>query len=270
MRKGITAPPQLILVHAPYQPKDKEESRRMANAHTTWRFLFGQFQMLERAVWEREITRTGRDVGDEHGTPYIRDLLDAGAKTALPEDIIVYINEDIGLTTEAAQRLVAGVERGKGVTICPRRVLTCPEPGRAYRSVKNCKVDGGMDVIAMTPAWWAAHREKMPDMLTGREAWDLCMRTLAEEWADGGAPHSYMTIQPEDWWRSRAYTDDVCWHEPHDSHWKVARQENAGGAYNRKLARAFFEERKNKMGVACVAEPVVGPKVTVRIEPAMK
>ena len=252
--------PQLILVHAPYRAKDEDESRRFRNARFSWDLLFGQHQMIELPVThipKPGFARIEATEGKKFPTPFIRDLLDAGAEFALPEDIIVYINEDIGLTTEARQRLLAGVDRGRGVTICPRRVLTNPKEGRAYRTVRNCKADGGMDVIAMTPAWWAAHRDLMPDMLTGREAWDLCMRTLAEEWADGGGRHDFMTILPEQWWVSRAYCDDVCWHEPHDSHWKVARGTDRGGAYNRRLAREFFEERGNKMGVMCVAEPIV-------------
>ena len=247
--------PQLIFVHTPYPAKDEDEGRRFRNARFSWDLLFGQFQMIELPV--RDLRRSGKDVGDVYQTPFIRDLLDAGAELAMPEDIIVYSNADIGLTSEARERLLAGVDRGRGVAICPRRVLTNPKAGRVYRTVRNCKADGGMDVIAMTPAWWDHHRYVMPDMLAGREAWDLCMRTLAEEWADGGGLHDFMTIQPEEWWRSRAYCDDVCWHEPHDSHWKMDRKDNAGGAYNRQLARQFFESRKNAMGVMCVAEPIV-------------
>ena len=261
MQRAPTPKPKLILVHQPFTSPDDAENKRLEVAHRSWDFHFGTFDMIDCPVHQKDLPRDGTSVGDSRPTPFVRDVIEAGFEMAMPEDIIVYVNEDIGLTVDAPARLIAGLERGHGVTICPRRVLTNPDPDRLYRTVRNCKVDGGMDVVAMTPAWWKWSAAFLPDLLLAREAWDLCMRTLAEEWSDGGGFHHYMKIQPEDMWRSRAYTDDVCWHKPHDSFWKVDRKDNAGGKHNRKLARAFFEFRENLVGISCVAEPVTAPPV---------
>jgi hypothetical protein len=98
----------------------------------------------------------------------------------------------------------------------------------------------------MTPAWWTAHREKMPDMFIGREAWDTCFNALAEEWADG---RHQVIVDPNEWLRSRAHTDNVCWHQDHYSEWQLDRLGKRGDEasvrqnQNRALARAFFRQR---------------------------
>jgi hypothetical protein len=265
MRRAPTPKPKLILLHYYAGTPSEDEARRNANAAFSRKFLAGTFEAIDVPLTLSDLPRNSSDLGDANPIGYIRDILDLGCEMAMPEDIIVFANEDIGLTTETPARLIAGIDRGRGVTCCPRRVLNKPTPGRFYRTVKNCKTDGGMDVLAVTKSWWALFREQLPDMLIGREAWDLCFRTLAEEWADGSLLRSTITVNPEEWWRSRAYTDDVAWHEPHPSLWKVDRATNVGGAHNRKLARDFFTTRSNIQGLSCVQEPVpnVAPKSEV-------
>ena len=98
-------------------------------------------------------------------------------------------------------------------------------------------------MVAMTPAWWRIHREKMPDMLIAREAWDAVFAVLAEEWADGVALDK--TSNSELWHTSKAHTANVCWHKDHFSPWQMDRMEPKN-RYNRDLARAFFAERGNE------------------------
>jgi hypothetical protein len=108
----------------------------------------------------------------------------------------------------------------------------------------------------MTPAWWVAHREKMPDMVIGAEGWDMVFKVLAEEWADGGAPLRTLGLDAHFWGQSRAFLDGVCWHIPHHAPWLRHRRtgkDDGAGAYNRALAREFFIERENQEGLAMVA-----------------
>jgi hypothetical protein len=195
------------------------------------------------------------DRPDNGSLAYVRDLLDAGCRSAMPEDIVVYSNDDLGLTIDAPSRIIAGVERGKGVTVCPRR--SHDHPQALMRSVLNCRLDGGIDLVAVTPQWWALHREKMPDMLIGSDAWDTCFRVLAEEWADGGLPRQALCCDLHQWFRSRAYTDDTSWHIPHFSRWQKERQSGVGdeaGQHNRQIAREFFADRGNQDGLALLVE----------------
>lgn len=168
----------------------------------------------------------------------------------MPEDIVAFINLDIGLTSMAADKLIDGIARGNGVTCCPRRVFPGnylgPKPGRIFRSVTNLRTDGGFDLFAMTPQWWKVNRAKMPDMLIGREAWDTVFRNIAEEWATrrGSIPELLYAVDG-DWSRNPAYTDDVIWHKEHLSHWQKERTTSPGQIHNRNLGRAFFAARGN-------------------------
>lgn len=259
MRTAPTPEPKIIFTHGYWgTPIDDQEIRRIGNARATWDHHFGNFSMIEREVKLGELEDSGA-LGDPRPVAKLRGFLDAGAELALPEDIIAYSNSDIGVTEDADLKLIAAVARGNGVTVCPRRVLTHPVPGRIYRTVKNCKADGGMDIIAISPRLWEVFRAAFPDFYLGREAWDLCFRTLAEEWADGPSMKSTITCSPEEWWKSRAYCDDVAWHEPHESFWKTDRATNPGGAHNRELAREFYTARNNLMGLACVGDPKGAP-----------
>jgi hypothetical protein len=234
--------PKIILTYSEFAPKDDEQAKRNAAAEESWQFHFGNADVIELPVFESDLPRSGRDMGDKD-VPFVRDIFDFAVSRAMPEDIVAYINRDIGLTSHSPERLLAGVERGNGVTVCPRRGLF--PSGRLYKSVRNHKHDGGFDIMAFTLAWWENNREAMPDMLIGREAWDTVFRTIAEEWADDRQLIDHVSDSPKDWNKSKAYTDDVCWHWPHDSEWDAGRTTLPGQIHNRELAIKFFEARKN-------------------------
>jgi hypothetical protein len=226
--------PRLILVHSVYEPKDEAERARQKIAQDSWRWHFANAEMIDLPYEAPTI-------------PKIREVLDHACQYALPEDIVVYANADAGLTTHAVERIVAGVERGRGVTSCGNRNLK-PEAGRLYKNLTNLKVPGGTEVVAMTPAWWRAHRERMPNMYIGREAWDTCFNALAEDWADGPGD---VIVHPAEWLRSRAHTDNVCWHQDHYSTWQGDRIGLRSGVgdeqrFNRDAARAFFAARGDR------------------------
>lgn len=222
----------------------QETAARVDLAARSRRFLFEQFDAVELTVPMGRLRRSFAEF------PFVRDLFDLGVEAAMPEDAVVYTNDDVGLTVDAPARIYAGLERGGGIAMCPRRVYTNPRP--LVRSVKNCPTDGGIDVVAFRPDWWAANREAMPDMVIGRDAWDTVLATIAEEKADGLKVKSTFPGFPDEWWKSKAYCDDVCWHQPHFSPWQRLRGSDSPGAYNRDLAREFFRARGNEAGVRAV------------------
>lgn len=235
--------PKIIFVTAPYPPSDYDELARNKLAAESWNFHFEQFDVLDFTIRPSEM-RLAQVVGEHDPVFFVRDLFDHGLRYAMPEDIIVYANMDVGLTTTAVERIVEGIEKGRGVTACPRRSMT-PSPGRHYKHLANCRMDGGVDVVAITPGLWASKfRDAMPDFLVGREAWDTCFRVLAEEHADAPKRISSLSISPQRWLKSAAYTDHVCWHKPHPSKWRTSRADSPGQAHNRKLAREFFLARR--------------------------
>ena len=220
--------PRLILVHSAYTPKDEKEQQKQARAQESWKFHFSNADMIDLPMVTPEMPKVG-------------ECLDYACKFALPEDIVVYANADAGLTTHAAERIIEGIAKGRGVTSCGNRVLD-PEPGRAYKSVTNCRIPGGTEVVAMTPQWWGLHRDKMPDMFIGREGWDTVFNALAEDWADGPGD---VIVEPDEWLRSRAHTDNVCWHQEHFSQWQADRLgiKSESQRHNREATRAFFTLR---------------------------
>lgn len=236
--------PKIIFTYYDNHTTDPDEIHRNSVARTTWDFQFSQGDMIELPLRLTDLGRTSTDIGDTRCVPYVRDCFDWGVVHAMPEDIVVYCNRDIGLTATAAARILAGVERGRGVTCCPRRWIH-PKPGRIYKDLVSCRPDGGFDAFAMTPEWWVKFKMKMPDMLIGREAWDTVFRNLAEEWADNRPRISVITGDPAQWARSKAYTDHVAYHKTHLSNWIAERLTSPGQKLNRSLAYKFFLNRNN-------------------------
>ncbi len=235
---------RIIFVYYDNPSNGEEEAERYAAARATWDYHFSQGDVIEVPVKPEELTRSSSDLGDTRKVPFIRDLFDAGCALAAPEDLVVVCNSDILLSAGMFPRLIEGVIRGKGATCCQRRRVE-PKLGRIYKDFLGCKTDGGFDVFAVTPAWWKAHREKMPDMFLGREGWDTCFRVLVEEIADGRGRLSTVTDKPEQWARSNAYTDHVAGHKNHHSNWIAERLTSKGQIHNRTLAREFFRKRNN-------------------------
>lgn len=240
--------PKIILVTSKRTSTARDASRRMTTALSSRRFLFEEFDAIELTVPMRRLRRSLAEF------PYVRDLFDIGVAHALPEDVVLYCNDDVGLTVEAPRRIYAGVERGRGASAFPRRRYDNPHARPLVRSVKNCLHDGGIDAFAVTPAWWAANREKFPDMIIGREWWDAIFGFVIEE-AAGEGPRTDGLPSVEAWWRSRAYTDDVVWHEPHAPAWHTLRTTPGDpGFYNRKLALEFVVARHNEPAAAHLRE----------------
>ena len=230
--QGLCRPPEptprIIFVHSAYTPKDPDVRHAQAAAQESWKWHFQTGDMIDLP-----------HVSDK--MPTIRAVLDHGCAHALPEDIVVYANADAGMTTHAFERIVAGVARGRGVT-CIGNHTVAKSFTNPVKNLTNLKQPGGIEMVAVSPAWWRLHRDKMPDMYIGREAWDSVFSVLAEEWADG---HALSDVSAADLWRtSKAHTPNVCWHKEHMSQWQQERLGMGGTQeHNRALARAFFKER---------------------------
>jgi hypothetical protein len=233
MARASEPTPRLILVHAPYEAKNMDEDFRNRKAASSWRFHVEAGMMLDFPYYEK-------------GLPKFHAVIDHAAKFALPEDIIVYVNEDAGLTTHATERIIEGVNRGRGVTCLGTRSVDVDD-STLLKDLLRFKQPGGIDAVAMTQQWWAVHRGKMPDMFIGREAWDACFAALAQEWADGRALSEIGA--PDLWPTSRAHTDNVCWHRPHVGAWQQERFSDTQ-KYNREQARIFFAERNHANALA--------------------
>lgn len=242
-RKPAPAPSPTILFS--YFDDGHPENPRYQAVRASWDHQFSNFNAVELPL--DGFTRTC-----SRGLPYITDVLDRACTYALPEDVVVYCNRDIGLVTPFRERVLTGVDRGRGVTCCPRRNLR-GEPGKLYHSVRNCHADGGFDLFAFTPRWWNDWGcSRMPDMFIGYEAWDTVFRVLAEEWADGAGPRHRVTDTMAEWDQSRVYTDDVIYHEAHLSMWQKEKLSSPANQFNRAQAHEFFTQRNTTEILPCL------------------
>lgn len=233
--------PKMLLVYSDYTPSDKDEINRLANAMHSWKFHFDSGDMLDFPVRISDLPRTSKDIGDTKAMPFINDIISWGMKFAQPEDVVVYINRDVSLTTKAPARLLESLNKNGGASVAFRRNIANPEPGRYYHTVKNYPPDGGFDVFAFTPHWWKQHGKRLPDMFIGREAYDACLRNLVEEVATGKT----VSKLRDDYWNNPHYCDDVCWHTEHASYWQENKLTSPSQVANRTAALEFFSKRGN-------------------------
>lgn len=222
--------PKIIFLYDDVEPLDADEKRRFDYARSTWQFHFGQGDVLEFPTHVRQWARSSKDMGDPRPVPFFKDVIDYGMKYARPEDVVVYCNKDVFLTTHAPERIISSV-KNHGIAIAWRRNLK-PTPGRMYKHVINAKRDGGADLICVTPKWWSEHGRNYPDMLIGRETFDWVIRVMAEEL------HG-----------KSVYVDDVIGHEAHESFWRKNKKTNPGQIHNRSLAKVFFARKRDRRAI---------------------
>ena len=220
--------PRIIFVYNDFDTHSQDDQRRYDFARRSWEFHFNQGTMLEFPVWNHQLPRTSEEMGDARPVPFVKDVIGWGIRHARPEDVVVYANRDVILTTEAPERIMAGIQKGNGAMMAIRRNCSKP-PSHPLRSVLNYRADTGIDVFAFTPQWWREHAAEIPDLLLGREAWDTVVRYVADRYCEGGSR-----------------VDDVFLHEAHDPYWAMNRISIPGQKYNRKLALEFFKHTEDK------------------------
>jgi hypothetical protein len=147
-------------------------------------------------------------------------MLDQASETAGENDILVIANADIGVCPGITGEILDACLTF-GSCYAQRwdfkrvdRVLTNEK--EAVFGKKYC----GADLFAMTKKWWAKRRKLFPDMLLGREAWDMIMRDLIKT-TGGTELHS------------------AIYHEQHDSHWLKERG-CSGNEHNKRLASEWL------------------------------
>jgi hypothetical protein len=159
--------------------------------------------------------RDARDIGDERGTYYVKDVLDFSLM--LSGDIFVYINNDVALVPEW-KKIITPYVRAHGCAFSHR--LDVPKFDRKLTLADINKTEQraycGADIIGFTPAWWEAHRAEFPDAVLGLEGWDAVMQWLMTK----SGFHNMPTI---------------CYHQMHQSFWNQA--DNLTGHPAQKVVR---------------------------------
>lgn len=231
--------PKFLLIYSDYKPTDKGTQRRFANARWTWEHHFDLGAFMDFPIPISALSRTSRGLGDKLEVPYFNDLFDIGCRHAMPEDIIVFLNNDIALTANAERRIIEGVNRGDGVCVAWRRCMPVPS-GRMVASAKNGKIDGGVDLVAFRKDWWMKHRSHIPEMLIALGEWDYVLRIYCERLTGG-----------------RCYIDDAIMHEPHESI-LVSALRSPARAHNIRAAIKFFDGIRDVHAAKSLREILAG------------
>jgi glycosyltransferase involved in cell wall biosynthesis len=222
--------PRLLHVASVFEPRDPETKRRHDFAAATWEPFYARGDALPLLVTDEMLSRSSKtELGDPRPVPFLRDLFDWGCAFAAPEDIVIFSNADIGAVPSLPDRLRQHfADPARGADFAWRHNYYFPLNGLVTRCDNGFK-DGGVDLVAFRPGWWAEHRDFMPDMLIGCEAWDWVLRLLIEE-AHPGLPVGI---------------DGLIFHEWHDPWNKrpANRTSNPGNAYNVRLGTDFFSKR---------------------------
>jgi hypothetical protein len=209
--------PAIHLVRSCKAEVDPETQRRLVLAHKS----VNSEEWLSSG-WNHidfKPTKDGTSIGDAP-VPFIRDMIEQAYKEASPRDIICIANADIGFVPgitgeilDACYNFGSCYAQRHDFRRIDRLILNEVEcaTGRKYP---------GADLFAFTKEWWDKRNQFFPDMLLGREAWDMIMRDLVR--STGGVE-----------------LHNAIYHEMHDSHW-LKHRACAGNEHNKRLASAFL------------------------------
>ena len=207
-------------VYSSYRPRNPETRRRMALAARTW----AKQPWVDTPIADDQV----RCFSERSGTvPFIRDLFNTGCQGKHDEDIIVFTNADICVSSDCCFKITMSLQSVDAV-YCFRRDfqrLTEVLPDHAIRHGNHyC----GSDLYAFRVGWWHQYQDQFPDMLLGREAWDAVLRLLIE----ATHPQKQVGLQ------------DLIYHERHGSVWEnpMNRRTIAGQIHNINLAKKFCFE----------------------------
>lgn len=191
----------MVVAYQYYKSGDKGTQQRESAAYDTWaRSGARMFPFVAQ--------QTSRDLGDARACPFVIDLIDAAFASG-NENIVVVCNNDIRFGDGLGNAIRESCE--KFHCFWSYRVAS---PGG--------EPDGGVDLVAITRAWWAFCGRYYPDLLLGYSYWDNIIRRFMI-WS--GCPEG-----------PRLY-----FHTPHVG--IDGRRKTPGENYNQRLARWWLRQQ---------------------------
>jgi len=218
--------PRLVFVTSFAPVKDTPTQTRMARAAASRgrECLPGEWTLLNF----QPKTRSALQIGDRTPLPYIHDMVEAALQeTTTPHDIVVLGNSDLGIIEGTTGRIREIVARF-GCAYAHRwdfsSIQVAKQSPRHESDLKQAVWYPGSDLFAFTRAWWEQNKHLYPDMILGREAWDMVLRNLMKATTGGD---------------NRCELQAAIWHERHASPWERS-PHLAGNAHNTRLASAWL------------------------------
>jgi len=216
--------PRIHHVVSKFDTQNLDTQRRNGFARSTW----NRENSLSGGVWNLHDISDSNLPRIEDGMPCVRDLITKGFRAANDDDVIAISNSDVSFMSGITGQIFDLTQRNGAVyahrwDFQPEKF---PAAALNYESqLGPAKWYPGCDFFAFRKSWWLTHGKKFPDMILGREFWDLIMATLIKL-TKGAEIHQ------------------AIYHEKHPSFWERpgVRAKNPGNRCNRALAEKFFKE----------------------------
>ena len=203
-----------------YYRQNQQTQFRHDVAKSSWASELSSWENV--CVHDSSLSRNSGDVGDPRRTAYLKDVISRAVALAMPQDIIVFTNDDNIMVRGSAAIIEQRVNEFGAIWGARWESHKIDINGRWHNGsgYKHC----GADVFAFTKEWWDKYQHEIPDYLLGLECWDLAVRTLIN--LTGGREVEGLVL-----------------HQIHQPPWHSAQyREGPGNIHNRNLCRKFFRE----------------------------
>lgn len=214
-------------VYSSYVPQNKDTLRRMTLAKKTWDIQ----PWVDLPIVDRQV----KCYTDYKGkVPYVKDILRAASEGKKVEDIFVFTNSDICVSSDCCFKITMALQ-SIDAAYCFRRDFNRIEKIIPDEVIPRGQHYVGSDLYAFRLGWWLKYGPEFPNLLLGREAWDSVLRILIEQ----THPGQQVTLH------------NLIYHERHASVWENPhnRRTIPSQMHNVSLARDFcyqvgFDPRK--------------------------
>jgi hypothetical protein len=134
------------------------------------------------------LTRDGSSIGDTP-LPFLKDMIEFGMNLARDVDIVVISNADICIIPNTTEKILKGCNSFGA--LCAHRYDFDEIPAllETEKDLYGREKYLGYDLFAFHKRWWLEKKDIFPDMILGRQAWDLIFARAVKE--NGGAELEY-------------------------------------------------------------------------------
>jgi hypothetical protein len=148
---------------------------------------------------EFDLKRDSTSIGDI-SLPFVRDMIEIGMNEAEDDDIVVISNADILLIPKITEKII-NICKNLGSLYSHRYDFEKIEKLlETENEITQGKKYLGCDFFAFSKKWWVSNEHLFPDMVLGREAWDMIYRRAIKENGGGELDRSTYHIMHESPW----------------------------------------------------------------------
>jgi hypothetical protein len=200
------------------------QTERHKRARATWEPLFnyGVIPMHPSGIYPKD----ARAIGCARQLPYLKEIIRPAFDAALPDDVILFCNDDVGLNAD----------------IIPWARAHVGTYGAA--SMRRDSAHCGRDLFGFTKRWLQKHWEEIPDLILGVDSWDIGLAAIIRH--HRGIASTLENIS-YDFFPCET-TDRLLLHENHPPSWHVQGYDHEPATkHNRKLFRQWAKDFQPQM-----------------------